>query len=302
MSAGSQQWDAALYDGRHAFVWKLGESLVALLAPQPGERILDLGCGTGHLTAAIAAAGATVIGLDHSDEMLGKARSAYPQLSFVQGDARSFAFAEPFDAVFSNAVLHWVREPETVIDCVKRGCAPVVVSSRSLAAGATSAPSSMLFGKRRHALARRCSNRRGTSRAWPNTPALLEAAGLEVRFAVLFDRPTPLEGPNGLRDWVAMFAAAVLENVPVARRDEFLKEVENAARPDLFRDGGWFADYRRLRVVAVRDLTFRHPPHGSGTSLNEKPSGIVTTSAGVSYSSVQSSGLIPPSLSRSVNW
>src|SRR2546423_478698 len=107
MSTPGQRWDADLYDDKHAFVWRHGASLVDLLDPKPGERILDLGCGTGHLTAKIAESGATVVGLDHSAEMLNQARAAYPGLEFVRGDARDFAFSEPFDAVFSNAVLHW---------------------------------------------------------------------------------------------------------------------------------------------------------------------------------------------------
>src|SRR5262249_29872567 len=81
---------------------------------------------------------------------------------------------------------------------------------------------------------------------------LLEAAGLGVRFATLFDRPTPLEGPDGLRGWIAMFGRGVLDAVPADRREEFLRAAEEAARGALFREGGWFADYRRLRVVAVR--------------------------------------------------
>src|SRR3954470_14323970 len=107
----AQHWDAGLYDGKHAFVWQHGASLVELPPPLLGETVLDLGCGTGHLTARIAEAGAAVVGLDHSAEMLEEARAAYPPLALVQGDARNFAFAEPFDAVFSNAVLHWVAQP-----------------------------------------------------------------------------------------------------------------------------------------------------------------------------------------------
>ena len=114
----NQTWDAGLYDNKHAFVWQYGASLVGLLAPKSGERILDLGCGTGHLTSQIAESGAQVVGLDHSAEMLAQARSAIPELEFVQGDARDFTFAQPFDAVFSNAVLHWIRPPEAVIRCV----------------------------------------------------------------------------------------------------------------------------------------------------------------------------------------
>src|SRR5262245_60885274 len=105
-------WDAALYDGKHSFVWKPGASLLDLLAPQSGERILDLGCGTGHLTARIAETGALVIGLDRSEAMIEQARRLHPRLHFEVADARQFTFREPFDGVFSNAALHWVKEPE----------------------------------------------------------------------------------------------------------------------------------------------------------------------------------------------
>src|SRR5262249_21602694 len=114
----NQTWDAGLYDDRHAFVWKHGESLIELLQPVATERILDVGCGTGHLTARIAAVGAEVVGLDSSAEMLQQARAAYGNLEIVQGDARAFSFAGPFDAVFSNAVLHWVPQADAVIHCV----------------------------------------------------------------------------------------------------------------------------------------------------------------------------------------
>src|SRR5437868_5307298 len=92
-------WNPALYDGKHSFVWKYGASLLELLAPQPGERILDLGCGTGHLTAQIAEAGAEVIGIDAAAAMIEEARRAYPSLRFEIMDARDFTFAEPFDAI-----------------------------------------------------------------------------------------------------------------------------------------------------------------------------------------------------------
>ena len=102
-------WDVARYEGRHSFVWRQAQDLVELLSPQPGERVLDLGCGTGHLTARIAARGAWVIGMDASPAMVEQARRNYPDLHFLVGDARDFRFSEPFDAVFSNAVLHWIK-------------------------------------------------------------------------------------------------------------------------------------------------------------------------------------------------
>jgi len=243
-------WDARLYDDKHSFVWKHGASLIELLGPQPRERILDLGCGTGHLTAQIAAAGAEAIGIDTAATMVEQARHDYPDLHFELADARNFAFAEPFDAVFSNAVLHWVKEPEQVIGCVRRalkhggrfvaefggkGNVMAIVAAldeafREVGAGVFEMP--WYF----------------PSIAEYST--LLEQVGLEVTHAVLFDRPTPLEGENGMRSWIEMFAGGVLAKLPPGRREEFLGSIEMRLQPVLCRDGKWFADYRRLRVLA----------------------------------------------------
>ncbi|MGH9356360.1 MAG: class I SAM-dependent methyltransferase, partial [Terriglobia bacterium] len=108
-------WDAVLYDAKHSYVWQRGAELLDLLRPEPGEFILDLGCGTGRLTAQIAAAGAETIGLDSSPEMIREAAKLHPGLRFQSGDARDFTFDRPFNAIFSNAALHWVLEPERAV-------------------------------------------------------------------------------------------------------------------------------------------------------------------------------------------
>jgi SAM-dependent methyltransferase len=120
----STSWDAEQYEGKHSFVWRLGAGVVELLAPQSGERILDVGCGTGQLTAEIAKQGAQVVGLDSSATMIGQARQNYPGLAFVLGDATSFHFEEPFDAVFSNAALHWVKEADAAAESIGRALKP----------------------------------------------------------------------------------------------------------------------------------------------------------------------------------
>ena len=102
-------WNAACYQQQHSYVWQHGESLLARLNPQVGDRILDLGCGTGQLTEQIAASGAEVIGIDSDRAMIARAQANYPHLTFQVADAASFQLPEPVDAVFSNAVLHWVR-------------------------------------------------------------------------------------------------------------------------------------------------------------------------------------------------
>jgi trans-aconitate methyltransferase len=252
----STQWDTGLYDDKHSFVWKHGAALLDLLAPLPGERILDLGCGTGHLTAKIAEAGTGVVGMDSSSEMIAEARRLYPNIRFEVADARDFAFDEPFDAVFSNAVLHWVKEPETAIACVRKALKP---GGRFVAE----------FGGRGNVRtivsALDAASRVIGLGAWEHPwyypgigeyAPLLERAGLEVTTALLFDRPTPLEGEQGLRQWVKMFCGSLLGRVPPADHEGFFRQVEDAVRPTLYRDGQWFADYRRLRVLACRSDTF----------------------------------------------
>jgi trans-aconitate methyltransferase len=243
-------WNPALYDDKHSFVWKYGASLLELLAPQAGERILDLGCGTGHLTAQIAEAGAEVIGIDTAVAMIEQARKAYPQLRFEIMDARNFTFAEPFDAVFSNAVLHWVKRAGEVIACVRRALKPggrFVAefggrgNVRQIAAALESVFVELGYGS--------------FESPWyyPSVAeyaSLLEQNGLEVTYATLFDRPTPLEGEHGLRHWIEMFGGAILDRVPADRRGLFFQRVEEQLRPTLYREGIWSADYRRLRVVA----------------------------------------------------
>jgi trans-aconitate methyltransferase len=245
-------WDATRYDHEHSYVWKYGASLLELLAPRAGERVLDLGCGTGHLSARIAEAGAQVVGIDSSVSMVDEARRNYPQLRFEVADARAFGLSEPFDAVFSNAALHWIKEPERVIACVRAALHP---GGRFVAEfGGKGNVQEIVAALAEAALA---TGGAPLEPPWyfpgiAEYATLLERGGLEVTFATLFDRPTPLEGAGAMRRWVEMFAADPLSQVAPEKRDAFLDCVEERLRPAQFRDGTWFADYRRLRIVARR--------------------------------------------------
>ena len=247
-------WDAGLYEAKHAFVWRLGQGLVELLAPRPKERILDLGAGTGQLTAKIAEAGADVVGIDHSPEMVQQARRNFPALRFEPGDARTFSVGAPFDAVFSNAVLHWVKPPGAAVERVRLALKP---GGRFVAE----------FGG--HGNVRRiCTAIRGAMEElgyrsydalfpwyYPTVAAYageLERVGFDVTFATLFDRPTALEGVHGLRDWVRMFGGAFLGAVRPEEHERFFESIERRSRGELFSDGRWHADYRRIRVVAYK--------------------------------------------------
>lgn len=250
-SQDADSWDAAAYDDAYGFVWRQGAGPLELLAPRAGERVLDLGCGTGHLTAEIAAAGAEVVGIDSSRAMIGRARASYPALRFEVMDGRDFCFPEPFDAVFSNAALHWMRPPERVAERIAAALRPggrlvAELGGRGNVAAIVEALSDAL-GRHGHAA--------------PPSPwyfpsvgeyaALLESRGLAVRFAALFPRPTELAGGSaGLRRWLEMFAASWFDAVPAEGRESVVRAVEERLRPRLFRDGAWRADYVRLRVVA----------------------------------------------------
>jgi trans-aconitate 2-methyltransferase len=253
LNAKAPAWNADLYDAKHDFVWKFGSDVVSLLAPKAGERILDLGCGTGHLTAQIAESGARVVGVDRSPEMIQAAREAYPKLKFEVADARELRFEEEFDAVFSNAVLHWIHEPVRVIQGVRRALRPGGRFAAEFGGKGNIAKMKRGFDE---ALAHVSKSMASEVNPWyyPSVSeyaALLEQNGFEVRFITLFDRPTGLaDGDAGLRNWIVMFASAYLAGLDAKKREGFLRKVEDTLRPDLFRDGQWWADYRRLRLVA----------------------------------------------------
>jgi len=247
-------WNAQLYDDKHSFVWKLAAGVIELLKAKPGERILDVGCGTGHLTAKIGEAGAIVVGVDCSPEMIAQARERYPALRFEVMDARQLELDGEFDAIFSNATLHWIHEPERVLAGVARLLKP---GGRFVAEFGGKGNTRELL----KALERSWSKLSFAGpipRPWyypsiAEYSGLLEKNGLETTYAILFDRPTPLDdGERGLRNWLDMFGAAFAGSLREGSREQLKDEIERALLPILFRDGQWTMDYRRLRVVAKR--------------------------------------------------
>ncbi|MFN7998776.1 MAG: methyltransferase domain-containing protein [Bryobacteraceae bacterium] len=255
MSANT--WNPELYQSSHSFVWKFGRDLLALLAPQAGERILDVGCGTGQLTAEIAQSGAEVQGIDSAAAMVEQARGNFPSLRFEQVSATALPYREEFDAVFSNAVLHWVRDAETAAAAISRALKPggrfvaefgghgnvqrvVDAAYAELRAMGVAAPEKL------------------NPWYYPSVgeyASLLEGHQLEVTFAALFDRPTPLEGgESGFRNWTAMFCKPFTDAVPSEQRGELVNRLEERLAPGLRRNGEWSMDYRRIRVQAVKPV------------------------------------------------
>lgn len=254
-SKPEQTWNAGLYDQRHSFVYQHGADLLELLAPRAGERILDLGCGTGHLMAQIASSGADVLGLDASAEMIAQAWQNHPQLAFDVADATRFEVAEPFDAVFSNAVLHWVKPPEKAVERIAAALKP---GGRFVAEFGGKGNVAAIVAAAAQAVSAVLGRDVEDVNPWyfPSVgeySALLEVSGLEVRYATLFDRPTPLEeGEQGMANWLAMFAAPCFAMLDESDRPRAIADAVERARPKLYRAGQWTADYRRLRVVATK--------------------------------------------------
>jgi trans-aconitate methyltransferase len=246
-------WDAATYDTSFAFVPAFGTAVVDLLDPQPGERVIDLGCGSGDLTAAIAERGADVLGVDSSPEMLARAAERFPHLRLLLADGHELLVDEPVDAVFSNAALHWMRDPDEVLAAV-RGA--LRVGGRFVAEMGGAGNVAQLIAALR-AAAFRLDLDTDLELPWyfptPGEQASrLEQAGFTVRLLHYVDRPTPLvDCTDGAADWWRMFGASVLEAVPPDRLDELLATVNEMARPHLVDAvGTWVADYVRLRFVA----------------------------------------------------
>jgi trans-aconitate methyltransferase len=250
-------WNPSLYNDRHSFVYQHGADLLDLLKPQTGERILDLGCGTGQLTAKIAAAGAAAVGIDASREMIEQARHNFPDIEFYVADARSYRAEQPFDAVFSNAALHWIKPPEAAAGAIAATLKP---GGRFVAEFGGRGNVRQILDALQTAVTKILGQDIGDINPWyfpgiAEYATLLQTQGLEVCHAHLFDRPQPLEdGESGMANWLAMFGGPCLTTVPEHKQPIVIAEAIEQMRPVLWSNGQWTADYRRLRIVAIKHV------------------------------------------------
>lgn len=248
------KWDSGKYTSDFSFVHEYGNSVIELIEAEKGASVLDLGCGNGALTKVLQDKGYCAKGLDASPELLTIARGNYPHIEFIQADAADFSLEEPVDAVFSNAVLHWIDKAwqPRMLACVHRALKP---------------GGEFVFEFGGHGNNRQIHTALAEIFAAHEYPyqmpfyfptigeyaALLETAGFQVRYAVLFDRPTALKGEDGLKDWIRLFVKtpfAVLQDEQ--KKEAILAETEKSLRGGLYQDGIWYADYVRLRMKAVR--------------------------------------------------
>lgn len=246
-------WNAALYDTKHSYVSKYGEDVLELLSPRAGEKILDVGCGTGDLSFYLQQAGAIITGIDASAAMIENAREKYPGLIFLQLDATAMPFAGQFDAVFSNAALHWIHPPALVLQRIWQALKPAgrfiaefgghgniqsIITAVEMAAGRLGFPKHI-------------------RNPWyfptiGQYTSLLETTGFQTTYAAHFDRHTPLEGKNGINNWLSMFGSSLLSDIPAEYHAEVFRLAQKQLQSVLLRDFIYYADYKRIRIAAIK--------------------------------------------------
>lgn len=251
----SDRWNAALYDNHHAFVSSYGDHLLNLLAPQKAETILDLGCGTGDLAMKLLELQVNVVGIDQSETMINQARRKYQTIPFFVKNAIDLGYDEEFEAVFSNAVLHWVKPPSLALTSIYHALKP---GGRFVAE----------FGGKdnvQRIIDAIIMNIKQLGRPYAKHQlpwyfpsigeytTLMEQAGFSVTFAQAFDRPTRLTGDAGLRNWINMFAASLFDGIDHDSKNMIMTAIEKQLKPTLYKEDSWLAEYKRIRVIGIKE-------------------------------------------------
>lgn len=247
-------WNVSGYKENFSFVPAYGEAVMDLLTKNKGSYVVDLGCGNGALTKKLFERGYNVEGVDDSADMIAQAKADYPDIKFSVGNAVDYTLERNADAIFSNAVFHWIDEEkqqkmlcniynslndggELVCEFGGAGCAETV-----------------------HSMLEKCFLERGLNYKrvfyFPTIgqyAPMLENAGFRVEYAVLFDRPTVQVGENGLADWIEMFVRKPFEGIDEKIKSEIIYEAVDNLRDKLYIDGKWIVDYVRIRFRAVKN-------------------------------------------------
>jgi len=244
------KWDSTLYDSKHDFVAEYGKELLEFIPQNSGQTILDLGCGTGVLTAQLASKCRKLIGVDSSQDMIEKARKQYREIDFRVADALALPFDKEIDVVFSNAVFHWINDHDRLLKSVYKTLKPGGMLICEFGAEGNIATIEKAF-------ATACRDLGYEYRSKFNFPAVktfreqLERNGFIIDSIYDFARPTLLkDGERGLENWLKQFFASELAAMQQQDSARVLEQVANLTRESLWNGEAWIADYRRLRAIA----------------------------------------------------
>lgn len=248
-------WNPELYDQKHDFVSNLSQDLTTILQPKKQEHILDLGCGTGDLANRISESGAIVTGIDTSSTMIDAAKSKYPHIKFQVLDGVNIQFNQKFDAIFSNAVIHWIKNQQALIENCYHSLLP---GGRFVAELGGENNVQSIIDAMKEASKQLHLSFDETLLPWtfPTTEEMctyLTNAGFTIQAIDHFKRPTPLIGKDGIRNWLDMFSNQLITHFSDEEKEAFYSTCEDILRPTLYKNGEWIADYWRLRFVAVKE-------------------------------------------------
>jgi trans-aconitate methyltransferase len=248
------KWNATLYDNKHSFVAKYGEDVLGWLAPQNDEHILDVGCGTGTLTEKIAESGAIVTGIDASPEMIAKAKQSNENIEFFVKDATNFAFDKKFDAVFSNATFHWIKNQQQLLQSIyfnlKEGGRLVYeMGAKHNIESIHKAIKRVLIEEGYEENANIEVNYFSSA---GEQAMMLEKIGFTISNIIQFDRPTELFGEDGMKNWIVQFCQQFFKNIPQEKINIIIDKAVSILRETNYENGKWYADYIRLRVKAIK--------------------------------------------------
>lgn len=245
-----QSWNAETYEQNARFVGQLADEAVSLLCPRPGERILDLGCGDGYLTAQIASYGSELVGMDFSGPLVAAARQR--GLDVRLGNGEELQFDNEFDAVFSNAAMHWMLRAQDTADGVFKALKP---GGRFVGEFAGAGNAKIIRREVHAALERRGIDANAVD-PWylPNEGEyrhVLAQSGFRVEYIKWFERPVALDYP--VAAWIRTFGSPYIKALGNCDEETFLDEVSSRLRPELFgNDGKWIVDYTRVRFKALK--------------------------------------------------
>ena len=244
------EWNSDLYNAKHDFVAEYGNGLLEFIPHNPQQTILDLGCGTGALTAQLVPLASKVIGIDSSQSMIEKARAQYGNIEFLVCDALNLPFKNEWDVVFSNAVFHWIEDHDALLKEIRK-----VLKQHGMLVCEFGASGNI------HAIESAFLNA-SEQAGYTYTPkfnfptaqkfgSILKSNGFIIDKLYDYDRPTVLkDAGQGLANWLRQFFASELSAMSKGQQERVLKNVENSTRDKLWTGKEWVADYRRLRAIA----------------------------------------------------